>query len=140
MEPLFGKTLEELEQVAADLQLPGFAAKQIADWLYKKRIGSIEDMTNLSKQARSKLKTNYQVGLSPARNVQVSADGTKKYLFNTSLEKFIETAYIPDNEQAYRMCIDTGGMQNGVSVLHDRQAGVPGKPVSRGDSESAPKH
>ena len=106
MEPLFGKTLEELQQVAADLQLPGFAAKQIADWLYKKKIGSIEDMTNLSKQARSKLKMNYQVGLSPARNVQVSADGTKKYLFNTSLEKFIETAYIPDNER-HTVCVST---------------------------------
>ena len=106
MEPLFGKTLKELEQVAADLQLPGFAAKQIADWLYKKKIGSIGDMTNLSKQARSKLKTNYQVGLSPARNVQVSADGTKKYLFNTSLEKFIETAYIPDNDR-HTVCVST---------------------------------
>ncbi|MCA1747121.1 MAG: 23S rRNA (adenine(2503)-C(2))-methyltransferase RlmN, partial [Bacteroidales bacterium] len=62
--------------------------------------------TNLSKEARSKLKTNYQIGLSPARNVQVSADGTKKYLFNTSLEKFIETAYIPDNDR-HTVCVST---------------------------------
>ena len=106
MEPLFGKTLEELQRVTADLQLPRFAAKQIADWLYKKKTGSIEDMTNLSKQARSKLKMNYLVGLSPARNVQVSADGTKKYLLNTSLEKFVETAYIPDTDR-HTVCVST---------------------------------
>jgi 23S rRNA (adenine2503-C2)-methyltransferase len=55
MEPLFGKTLEELQQVAGTLELPGFSAKQMADWLYKKKIGSIDEMTNLSKDARAKL-------------------------------------------------------------------------------------
>ena len=46
-EKLYGKTLNELIAVAKRIGLPGFAAKQIADWLYKKEIYSIEEMTNL---------------------------------------------------------------------------------------------
>jgi 23S rRNA (adenine2503-C2)-methyltransferase len=106
MEPLFGKTLTELEQVAKALELPGFAARQIADWLYEKRINSIDQMTNLSKKARNQLKTHYTVGLEPARSVQVSTDGTKKYLFNTSMNKYVETAYIPDKER-HTVCVST---------------------------------
>jgi 23S rRNA (adenine2503-C2)-methyltransferase len=106
MEPLYGKTLNELQQVAATLNLPGFAARQIAGWLYGKRCGSIDEMTNLSKRARELLKQNYLFGTAPFRNVQVSADGTKKYLFNTSLEKYVETAYIPDKER-HTVCVST---------------------------------
>ncbi len=106
MEPLFGKTLTELQQVTKALELPGFTAGQIADWLYKKRIGSIDEMTNLSKRARNQLKINHEVGLAPARSVQVSTDGTKKYLFNTSINKYVETAYIPDNKR-YTVCVST---------------------------------
>ena len=106
MEPLFGKTLTELQQVVKALELPGFAAGQIADWLYKKRIGSIDEMTNLSKQARSQLNINHKVGLEPPRNVQVSVDGTKKYLFNTSMDKYVETAYIPDKDR-HTVCVST---------------------------------
>lgn len=106
MEPLFGKTLSELQQITAELDLPGFTARQIADWLYRKGCGSIDEMTNLSKQARQQLNQHYQVGVVSFRNVQVSADGTKKYLFNTSMEKYVETAYIPDRDR-HTICVST---------------------------------
>ncbi len=54
-EKLYGKTLNELIAVTKSLGLPGFAARQIADWLYKKEISSIEEMTNLSKKTRDLL-------------------------------------------------------------------------------------
>ena len=38
---LLGMTLEELKEVAAEVGLPGYAAKQMADWLYKKKVASI---------------------------------------------------------------------------------------------------
>jgi 23S rRNA (adenine2503-C2)-methyltransferase len=106
MEPLFGKTLEELQQVAGELDLPGYTAKQMADWLYRKKIGSIDEMTNLSRQAREALGTRYTIGLAPYKNVQTSTDGTKKYLFNTTVGKFVETAYIPDRER-HTVCVST---------------------------------
>jgi 23S rRNA (adenine2503-C2)-methyltransferase len=99
-EKLYGKTLNELIAVTKRVKLPGFAAKQIADWLYKKEISTIEEMTNLSKKMREVLSVDYEVGLSAPINVAESGDGTKKYLYKVLNEKFIETAFIPEKERA----------------------------------------
>ncbi len=96
---LFGKTLSELTDLAVELGLPKFTGKQIADWLYHKEIDSIEQMSNLSKKARALLEEQFEFGLHAPAKVQVSSDGTKKYLFTTHHEKFIETAMIPDKER-----------------------------------------
>ena len=55
MEPLLGKNIEELRAVCAQYGLKPFAASQMADWLYRKRVRSIEEMTNLPKAARAAL-------------------------------------------------------------------------------------
>jgi 23S rRNA (adenine2503-C2)-methyltransferase len=96
---LFGTTLDELAQMVWELGLPRFTSKQIADWLYKKEISSIEEMTNLSKKDRELLSEKYDLGLNKPVKVQESKDGTKKYLFPTFHNKFIETAMIPDKER-----------------------------------------
>ena len=96
---LFGKTLSELTDLTADLGLPKFTAKQIANWLYQNKISSIEEMSNLSKKGRALLEKNVVFGLHEPAKVQVSSDGTKKYLFKTGLGNFIETAMIPDKER-----------------------------------------
>ncbi|MFW5773341.1 MAG: 23S rRNA (adenine(2503)-C(2))-methyltransferase RlmN [Tangfeifania sp.] len=98
-EKLFGKTLKELQEVANELGLPKFTAKQMADWLYKKDISSVDEMTNLSKKARELLNEKYETGLTPPAKIQVSTDGTKKYLFPTFQHKFIETAMIPEQDR-----------------------------------------
>ncbi len=86
--------------------LPRFTAAQIADWLYPKRVASIEEMTNLSKKARAWLSENYEVGIRMPQKVQVSSDGTKKYLFAAGPEKFVETAMIPENERV-TVCVSS---------------------------------
>jgi 23S rRNA (adenine2503-C2)-methyltransferase len=105
-EKLYGKTLNELIAVAKRIGLPGFAAKQIADWLYKKEIQLIEEMTNLSKKTRELLSNDYEVGLYAPVNVTESSDGTKKYLYKVLKDKYIETAYIPDNDRA-TICVSS---------------------------------
>jgi len=52
---LYGKTLSQLSEIVKDLGLPKFTAGQIANWLYKNYISSIDEMTNLSKKARALL-------------------------------------------------------------------------------------
>ncbi|MDQ1332981.1 MAG: rRNA (adenine2503-C2)-methyltransferase, partial [Bacteroidota bacterium] len=99
-EKLYGKTLNELIAVTKRVSLPGFAAKQIADWLYKKEIFTIEEMTNLSKKMRDILSVDYEIGLSSPLNIAESSDGTKKYLYKVLNDKYIETAFIPDKERA----------------------------------------
>jgi len=96
-EKLFGKTLSELQFIVTDLGLPRFTAGQIADWLYKKNIVTIDEMSNLSKNARFILNEHFIFGLNASSKVQVSVDGTKKYLFPAGKHKFIEAAYIPDD-------------------------------------------
>ena len=103
---LFGKDLNELQEISLTLGLPKFTGKQLADWLYKKEISSIDEMSNLSKKARDLLNEKYEFGLSAPTKVQVSIDGTKKYLFPTSHNKFIETAMIPDDDRK-TVCVST---------------------------------
>ena len=75
MERLFGKTLSELQELVIELGLPKFTAKQITDWLYKKQISSIDEMTNLSKKARELLNDKFEFGLTASTKVQESVDG-----------------------------------------------------------------
>lgn len=105
-EKLYGKTLNELIAVTKRVGLPGFAAKQIADWLYKKETETVEQMTNLSKKMREILTNEYEIGLSAPVNGVESSDGTKKYLYKVLKDKYIETAYIPGNEHA-TICISS---------------------------------
>jgi 23S rRNA (adenine2503-C2)-methyltransferase len=105
-EKLYGKNLSELIAVAKRIGLPGFAARQIADWLYKKEITSIEEMTNLSKRARELLSADYTYGLSEPVKSWESTDGTKKYLYKVLNNKYIEAAYIPDKERA-TICVSS---------------------------------
>ena len=100
MDTLFGKTLAELTEIVLRLGLPKFTAKQLADWLYKKDVSSIEEMTNLSKKARALLQEDFVFGLSAPVKETVSKDGTKKYLFQTGENRFVEAAYIPDKDRA----------------------------------------
>jgi len=105
-EKLFGKTLAELQQVAEELGLPKFTARQMADWLYKKEVASVEEMTNLSKKARELLNEKYELGLTQPAKIQASTDGTKKYLFPTYQQKFIETAMIPERDRT-TVCVSS---------------------------------
>lgn len=102
---LLGHNLEELKYIVSLFGLPSFTAKQIADWLYKKRVKSIDDMTNLSKSAREKLSSEYEVGRTAYSGKIISTDGTKKYLFMIG-ERGVETVMIPDDDR-YTICVSS---------------------------------
>lgn len=106
MVPLYGKTLDELKSIVTAEGLPSFTASQIADWLYHHHAESINEMTNLSKKAREMLSAKYTVGLSKPERVSESADGTKKYLFPVANTRYIEAAYIPDDDRA-TLCVSS---------------------------------
>ncbi len=102
---LLGKNLNELKTIVSGLNLPAFTAKQLADWLYKKRAASIEQMTNISLQNRQKLSENFEIGTSLPQAVMESSDGTKKYLFKVN-NHYIESVYIPEEERA-TLCVSS---------------------------------
>ena len=103
---LIGQNIEELKSIVSGLGMPAFTAKQIAEWLYKKRVFSIDEMSNISAKNRALLAENYEVGRSlPAQTIE-SIDGTKKYLFKTESGHFIETVYIPEEDRA-TLCVSS---------------------------------
>jgi 23S rRNA (adenine2503-C2)-methyltransferase len=106
MESLFGKTLDELVTTVKEKGLPVFSGKQIADWLYKKSVRDINEITNLSKKTREMLSPEYEIGLYPPSDVQVSSDGTKKYLYRLRSGASIESVYIPESDRA-TLCISS---------------------------------
>lgn len=103
---LVGKTLEDLKTVVSEMGMPTFTAKQLAEWLYKKRAFTIDEMTNISAKNRALLSEKYEVGRSLPVQVAESQDGTKKYLFKTEGGHFIETVYIPDEDRA-TLCVSS---------------------------------
>ncbi len=104
--PLLGKTLSELQHIVRNMGMPAFTAKQIASWIYSKKVVSIDEMTNLSVKNRELLKENYEIGASAPVHKMRSVDGTVKYLFCTPEGDFIETVYIPDNDRA-TLCVSS---------------------------------
>jgi len=99
-------SLDELKAVATEVGAKAFVGKQIAEWIYGKRVKSIEQMTNLSKAVRAKLAERFTIGCSAPVDEQRSVDGTVKYLYATAKGDFIETIYIPDGERA-TLCVSS---------------------------------
>ena len=113
---LMGMTLAELKSAVKELGMPQFTASQIMKWLYQQHVVDIDEMTNISKANREKLKEQYEVGVMEPMDCQKSKDGTIKYLFPVKTgnpEKpgspgnpglFVETVYIPDKDRA-TLCV-----------------------------------
>ncbi|MBQ1185674.1 MAG: 23S rRNA (adenine(2503)-C(2))-methyltransferase RlmN, partial [Muribaculaceae bacterium] len=104
--PLIGMTLSELEGVVKEGGMPRFVAKQIAQWLYEKKVTSFDEMANISKKNKQWLEEYYVIGREePVSNLK-SEDGTVKYLFNVGDGKKIESVYIPDKDRA-TLCVSS---------------------------------
>ena len=105
-QPLLGLTLTELQAVVKNLGMPRFAAKQIASWLYGKKVASIDEMTNLSLKHRELLKDIYEVGGEAPVDAMRSVDGTVKYLYRVGEGHYVEAVYIPEEDRA-TLCVSS---------------------------------
>ncbi len=103
---MIGMTLSELRDVCGEVGLKPFAAKQMAAWLYQRGATSIDEMTDLSKVARDRLKKDYCVGRVSPKAEARSADGTVKYLFDGAGGRDVEAVYIPDKDRA-TLCVSS---------------------------------
>ena len=104
--PLLGMTLLELQDLVIGVGLPKFTARQIAAWLYVKKVDSIDGMTNLSLKNRERLKEQYEVGASVPVEAMRSVDGTVKYLYRTPEGHYVEAVYIPEEDRA-TLCVSS---------------------------------
>lgn len=104
--PLIGMTLSELESVVKEGGMPRFVAKQLAQWLYDKRVTDFSQMANISKKNKEWLQSFYTVGRSAPASALRSTDGTVKYLFDFGEGRKVESVYIPDHDRA-TLCVSS---------------------------------
>lgn len=103
---LIGMTLDQLTKVVLSGGMPKFVGKQLAEWLYKKKVTRFDEMANISKKNQQWLSENYVIGREDPESRQKSSDGTVKYLFNVGGGKTIESVYIPDRDRA-TLCVSS---------------------------------
>ena len=105
-EILLGKTPSELKEAALKAGLPSYAGKQLAQWIYARRARSFDEMTNISKAGREKLKEMYDLGVVLPSACQESSDGTRKYLFPVGEGNAVEAVMIPDDDRK-TLCVSS---------------------------------
>jgi len=89
--------LDELRSIAQ----PSYRARQITDWLYKKRVNSFAEMTDLPQVLRAKLADDFSFDRTEVVRVLGSADTTRKFLFRLSDGNLIESVLIPASPALY---------------------------------------
>lgn len=97
MESIYQFTLEDMIEEFKKINEKKFRATQVFEWLYRKEVTSFDEMSNLSKDLRSKLKGFYSCQLLEMKEKQISKDGTIKYLFE----------------------LEDGGLIEAVLMIHD---------------------
>ncbi len=103
---LLGLDLPALQELTVHAGQPAFRAAQLLAWLYKNPVDSFSTMSNLPLAYREWLDQHCQIGRVAPGNVDISTDGTKKYLFQAGPSRFVEAAYIPEDERA-TLCLST---------------------------------
>ena len=98
--------LDELKQEFINLGEKPYRAEQVFNWIYKENVTSFDEMTNLSKDLREKLKQNYTLCIFKILNKQISKDGTIKYLFDVLDGNAIETVLMKYHH-GYSLCVST---------------------------------
>ncbi len=110
---LLGELQEELHKLGE----PFYRARQIVDWLYKKRVNSFDEMTDLSRDLRAHLANQFAFGKINVVRVLGSHDTTRKFLFRLSDGNLIESVLIPASPALY------GGSSDRRTICISTQVG-----------------
>ncbi len=98
--------LPQLKEEMKKLGQKPFRAEQIFQWLYRDKVSSFDEMTNLSLELRELLKQNYTMNEFKIIKKQEASDGTKKYLFDVLDGNAIETVLM-SYHHGFTICVTT---------------------------------
>ena len=98
---LTGIILEELADFLEKRGAPSYRAKQITDWIYKKRVASFDAMTDLPNELRAQLTAEFDTPKTEVVRVLGSKDTTQKFLFRLRDQNLIESVLIPASPALY---------------------------------------
>ncbi|MEO3111242.1 23S rRNA (adenine(2503)-C(2))-methyltransferase RlmN [Turicibacter sanguinis] len=88
---IYSLDIQDWQNWLQEQKQPKFRANQIFDWLFKKRVTSIDEMSNLPKDLKGLMQESFDVTTLKERKKQVASDGTTKFLFELSDGDLIET-------------------------------------------------
>jgi 23S rRNA (adenine2503-C2)-methyltransferase len=103
---LLGKTPDQLSALVTDCGLRPFVGRQLAEWLYVKRVTDWDRMGNISKESKARLQEEYELGASAPVGSARSSDGTVKYLFKVGESDAVEAVMIPDEDRK-TLCVSS---------------------------------
>ena len=83
-----------------------FRAIQLLRWIHRHCVGDFSQMTDLAKAFRAKLETNCEIRAPHPIWDKLSADGTRKWLFDVGNGNAVETVFIPDDDRG-TLCVST---------------------------------
>lgn len=107
MKDIKSMTLPELKKEIISIGEKGFVASQIYSWLHKHQVSSFDEMTNISKNLREKLKKNYDFYNCTIEKKLVSVyDETVKYLFKLNDGELIESV-VMKYKYGYTICVSS---------------------------------
>ena len=93
------QTVEELAEYLKSNNFPSFRAKQIMDWLWKKNVGSFEEMKNIGKNLQEFLNSNFIIDKVSLKDQQISKDKTIKCAFEVDKNSIVEGVLIPTKKR-----------------------------------------
>ena len=91
MQSIYDLNYDQMEAFAQECGWKAFRGRQIFQWLYRKRVFSFDEMTDLSKETREVLKSRFQINPLELVKKQVAKDGTTKFLFKTEDGALLES-------------------------------------------------
>ncbi|MBY0358147.1 MAG: 23S rRNA (adenine(2503)-C(2))-methyltransferase RlmN [Candidatus Obscuribacterales bacterium] len=97
---LSGMNLDEITAFVKGLGLPAFRARQIHSWIYSKYASSFAEMTDLSREVRELLEEKASVALLELAHLEVSRDGTRKYLFRLPDGQMVESVLMSFSDRS----------------------------------------
>ncbi|MEZ4667391.1 MAG: 23S rRNA (adenine(2503)-C(2))-methyltransferase RlmN [Anaerolineae bacterium] len=104
---LYELSFAALTEMLIGWEEPRFRAKQVWEWLYDKRVDSVDDMENLPKPLRAKLSSQTVLGTLSVEAEQASRDGTVKRLYKLPDGQLIESVLMPYDDERRTACIST---------------------------------
>ncbi|MBV8052674.1 MAG: 23S rRNA (adenine(2503)-C(2))-methyltransferase RlmN [Acidobacteriaceae bacterium] len=95
---LLGLSLQELTNLVEDAGQPSYRGQQIFEGLYRRRVGSPEELSNLPQAFRISLAAEFSLDLPTVEHRFVSSDGTVRYLIGLSDGQSVETVWMPEGD------------------------------------------
>ena len=103
---LLGLSQDDLEQFLVERGEKPFRAKQVLQWIHQRGVDNFDDMTDLSKALRARLKEDAEISPPKVEERHDSTDGTIKWLFTSGVGQAVETVFIPETDRG-TLCISS---------------------------------